>query len=349
MAAGTCRLGRTVVPMKTEAIVMRGTGGPEVLEPATITLPWPGRDDEVLVRLRAASVNPADTFLRQLGPYVGDGQDCVLGHDGAGVVEATGPAVTGVKPGDAVCFCNGGIGATAGTYAHHAVVPEGLLVPIPENVDFIHAAALPLVFITLWEAFYERARVRPGEHVLVHGAAGGTGHIGVQVARLLGARVAATAGTSERARFAGDLGAECTIVHRDRDFVAVAREWTAGRGLDVALDNVGEQVMLGTLSAMATYGRVVTLMGTPGDTEALDAYNGNLDILNVMMLTPMWRGMEARQRAQAGMVALGMQWLNDGRLKIHVHDTWPLARVAAAHSALEAGGIRGKIVLKIGE
>lgn len=326
---------------------MRQTGGPEVLAPRTVELPWPGRDNEVLVRLRAASINPADTFIRQLGPYLGEASGCVLGHDGAGVVEAVGSAVTDLAPGDAVCFCNGGIGGTAGTYARHAVVPEGLLVRIPENVDFIHAAALPLVFITLWEAFYERARVRPGERVLVHGAAGGTGHIGIQVARLLGARVAATAGSSERARFAEALGAECSIVHSEQDFVSVTRDWTDGRGLDVALDNVGDEVMLRTLTAMSMYGRVATLMGTPGDTAALDAYNGNLDIHNIMMLTPMWRGLEQRQCVQAAMVALGMQWLSDGRLMVHVHDTWPLTDVAAAHSALEAGGTKGKLVLTI--
>ncbi len=335
--------------MKTKAIVMKRPGGPEVLAAATVTLTWPGRDDHVLVRLKAAGLNPADTFFRALGPYQGDGTDCVLGHDGAGVVEAVGPAVTRFAPGDAVCFCNGGLGGTPGTYAEHAVVPESLLVAKPEEVDFVHAAALPLVFITLWDSLHERAGVRAGERVLIHAGAGGTGHIGVQVARQLGARVAATVSTAAKAGFVRGLGAERPILYRDEDFAEAALAWTEGEGLDVALDNVGEDAMRRTFGAMSLYGRVVTLMGTPGDTESLDAYNANLSILNVMMLTPMWRGMEARMREQAEMVRIGMRWLVEGKLNVQVQQTFPLAEAAAAHATLEAGGTTGKLVLTIGD
>ncbi len=332
---------------RTSAVVMERPGGPEVLVLRDQLLPWPAGDHDVLVRLVAAGVNPADTFFRALGPYLGDGRNCVLGHDGAGIVEQTGAAVTRVRPGDGVCFCYGGIGAAPGTYARHAVVPEGVLVAKPDNVDFVHAAALPLAFITAWESLAERARVAAGEQVLIHAGAGGTGHIAVQVARLLGGRVAATVSTRAKVDFVSRLGVERPVLYRDEDFVAAAREWTGGRGLDVALDNVGGEVMRRTFAAMAIYGRVVTLMGTPADTEGEDAYNSNLTICNVMMLTPQWRGLEQRALEQAGMVRRGMAWLAEGRLEVHVQDTFALAQAGAAHARLEAGGMSGKLVLTV--
>ena len=329
----------------TKAVVMTRVGGPEVLEAKRLSLTWPGAPDHVLVRLKAASVNPADTQFRSLGPYVGNGENCVLGHDGAGVVEEVGPGVTHFKPGDAVCFYFGGIGADPGTYAEHAVVPEGVLVAKPDEIGFIEAAALPLVFITVWESLYERGKLGEGEFALIHGGAGGTGHVAVQVAKLLGGRVSATVSSKEKADFVADLGAERSILYRNEDFVDAALDWTGGQGIDVALDNVGPEIMQKTFQAMATYGRVVTLMGTPSDTEDETAYIGNLTIANVMMLTPMWRGMKARMEEQAAMVAKGMDWLATGRLKMHVTETFPLERAAAAHKRLEAGGMTGKIVL----
>ena len=131
-------------------------------------------------------------FFRQLGGYLSGSQPFVLGHDGMGVVSAVGEGVTAVRPGDRVCFCNGGIGGTMGTYAEAAVVPEWQLAKVPDGVDDHTAAALPLVAITCWESLYDSASVAAGEFVLIHGGAGGTGHVAVQLAALKGARVAAT-------------------------------------------------------------------------------------------------------------------------------------------------------------
>jgi len=331
--------------MKSQAMVMRQVGKPDVLFSRAIELPWPGDEDGVLVRLHAASINPADVYFRGVGPYLSDGVGCVLGHDGAGVVEAVGSGVTRFEPGERVCFCNGGIGGDSGTYAAHAVVPESLLVPIPGNVSFAEAAALPLVFITIWESLCERAQVTEGEHVLVHAGAGGTGHIGVQVAHLLGARVATTVSTREKADLVTKLGADRPILYREEDFVAAALDWTGGHGLDVVLDNVGGEVLKRSFDAMAVYGRAVTLIELPGDTEEMSAYNKNLTIANVMMLTPMWYGMRERMQEQAAMVARGMAWLAEGQLRVCVGETFPLEEVAQAHRRIEAGGVTGKIVL----
>jgi NADPH2:quinone reductase len=334
---------------KTKAIVCNGTGGPEVLEQAEIALPWPGAAGEVLVRLKAAALNPADGFFRALGPYIQSEAPLVLGHDGAGVVEEVGAGVKRFKPGDRVCFCNGGIGGHPGTYAEFAVVPESQLVAIPKRVDFHSAAALPLVTITCWEALYERADLQAGEHVLVHGGAGGTGHMAIQLAALCGAKVAATVSSDAKAEFVIGLGADKSIFYRDRDFVEEAMGWTRGRGLDVALDNVGAEAMQNTFRAMAPYGRVVTLMGTPADDADETAYVQNLTIHNVMMLTPMILGLADRLAAQARIVDHGMALLAKGNMKIHIADRFDLADMPAAHAKLEAGGSMGKIVIHIAD
>ena len=333
--------------MKMKAIVATRKGGSEVLEPQDVRLPWPAGAGDVLVRLRAAAVNPADVFFRRLGGYVDRPGPFILGHDGAGTVEAVGAEVSGVTPGDRVCFCYGGIGATYGTYAEYAVVPADVLAIVPAEVDFVTAAALPLVFITLAESLYDRADVKTGEFTLIHAGAGGTGHIGVQLAKLRGARVATTVSRARKAALAQDLGAELVISYRDQDFVAAALDWTRTRGLDVAFDNVGQDVMRKTFKAMGPYGRVVTLTGTPGDTSESDAYNGNLTIHNVMMLTPMWWGLTERLRTQARHVRQGLTLLAEGKLRVVVDRVFQLHEAAAAHDYLEGGQAIGKIALSI--
>lgn len=332
---------------RMRAIVATATGGPEVLELRELPRPEPRGPREVLVRLKAASLNPADAYFRRYGPYIASSGPLILGHDGAGIVETVGRQVRRFAPGDEVCFCNGGIGGAPGTYAEFALVPQDQLVRKPAAIGFADAAALPLVAITLWESLHERARIRRGERVLIHGGAGGTGHIGVQLARLAGARVAATISSEAKAALAADLGAELVIRYRERDFVTAAREWTGGRGLDVALDNVGGETMQRSFAAMAPYGRIVTLMGTPGDTSEGTAYNGNLTIHNVMMLTPMWLGLRRHLRRQAACVAKAMALLAEGRLRVVIDRSFPLAEAAEAHRHLESGKALGKVVLEI--
>jgi NADPH2:quinone reductase len=329
----------------SEAAVLREFGTPDVFAIHEIKLPWPGSADDVLVRMEAAGINPADTFFRALGTYLGDGPGTVLGHDGAGVVEAVGDKVESVKVGDRVCFCNGGVGGDHGTYSRHAVVPEWLLAKIPDAVDFVTAASLPLVFITAWEAFVERAQLQAGESVLVHGGAGGSGHVALQIANGLGARVATTVSSTAKAELATSMGAQLVVNYRDEDFVAAVRQWTDGKGVDVAFDNAGAEVFQKTLTAMAPYGRIVTLMGTPGDLEDETAYNNNLSIHNVMMLTPMWFGLEAERRRQGDCVRRAMNWLAEDRIRSNVTATYPLEEVSAAHTQLEKGSMAGKIVL----
>ncbi|QGX97481.1 alcohol dehydrogenase [Roseovarius faecimaris] len=330
--------------MKVKAAVVTGLGGPEVLHFRDIDLQWPAGPQDVLVELRAAALNPADTFFRQLGGYLETGP-FVLGHDGMGIVKAVGDSVTNLTPGDRVCFCNGGIGGTPGTYAEAAIVPAWQLAKVPDGVDDLTAAALPLVAITGWEALYDRAHLDAGEHVLIHAGAGGTGHVAIQLARLRGAKVATTVSGPEKAALAQDLGADLAINYHETDLALAARDWSGG--LDVALDNVGEEAMRTTYAAMAPFGRVVTLMGVAPDDADMTAYNMNLSILNVMMLTPMWLGLTSHLRAQADIVRKALALVDEGNLRILHAQTFPLDKVADAHAFLESGQAIGKVTLEI--
>jgi NADPH2:quinone reductase len=330
---------------QTNAMVMQGAGGPEVMQFQPHDLPWDPDGPEVLVRLAAAGVNPADTFFRSLGPYVGEAQGCVLGHDGAGVVQAVGRGVTGFAPGDRVCFCHGGVGGAAGTYGEHAVVPVDCLVKVPDSVSLEQAAAIALVFITGWEAMVERAGIGKGDMVLIHGGAGGTGQMATQIARAMGARVATTVSSAEKAALSMAAGADRTINYKDEDFVQAVMDWTGGQGVRAVLDNIGGDGFQQSLKVLQPYGQIVTLMGTPGDLEDGTAYNANLTIHNVMMLTPMWKGLKPHLRRQAEILRRAMQWLEDGTVFVRIQDRFPLSQAADAHRLLEAAGGSGKIIL----
>jgi NADPH2:quinone reductase len=334
---------------KMKAAVLAAPGGPEALEIREVDLTWPAAKRDVLVRLKAAALNPADGYFRAFGPYVDKGGPCILGHDGGGIVEAVGADVTSIEPGQRVCFCNGGIGGGYGTYAEFAVVPESQLAVIPDSVDDITAAALPLVLITGWESLYDRARLEAGEFVLIHAGAGGTGHIAVQLAALKGARVAATASTDDKVELVKQLGAERAIAYRDEDFTEAANDWTAGQGLAVALDNLGPEVFRKTIPLMAPYGRLVTLMGTPGDDEEETAYVNNLTIHNVMMLTPMLLGLQPRLEQQAEIIRQGLELVAAGKLRVEIDSRFELEEIVAAHQRLDAGKAAGKIVVSISD
>lgn len=329
----------------TEAMVMRAAGGPEVMEYRSFDLNWDPDGADVLVRLLAAGVNPADTFFRSLGPYIGMAEGCVLGHDGAGIVQAVGHRAIGVSTGDRVCFCHGGVGGVAGTYARHAVVPADSLVKVPDAVSLEDAAAIALVFITGWEAMVERAGVGHGDLVLIHGGAGGTGQMATQIARARGARVATTVSSAAKADLSLAAGAERAIRYKDEDFIAAVMDWSGGQGVTAVLDNIGGDGFLTSLKVLQPYGHIVTLMGTPGDLPDGTAYNANLTIHNVMMLTPMWMGLRPHLRRQAAILQRAMDWLAEDRIFVRIQDRFALREAARAHMALESAVGSGKIIL----
>jgi NADPH2:quinone reductase len=329
------------------AVVMTAEGGPEVLQYREIEAPKIATPTQIKVRLRAAGVNPVDAKMRRRGLYFPGALPAVLGCDGAGVVAETGAAVTRFRPGDEVWFCDGGAGGDPGCYAEYKVVEEGVAREKPAAIGFAAAAAAPLVLITAWESLFNRARLRAGQSVLIHGGTGGVGHVAIQLAKLAGARVCATVGSQDKAVRARELGADEVVVYGERDFVQAVNEWTAGRGVDVALDTVGGEVFRRSIEAVAHYGDLVTLLDPGSDVAWREARNRNLRIGFEFMLIPMLRGLVEARRRQGEMLDRCREWCEEGLLKVEVARTLPLAQAAEAHRLVEQGHARGKIVLEI--
>jgi len=328
-----------------KVIEMRETGGPEVLTLTERAVPTLSSPTGLLVRLKAAGINPVDAKLRARGVLVPDGLPAVLGCDGAGVVEAVGERVSRFKPGDPVWFCHGGLGGPEGNYAEYALVDEGIAQPKPGTLDFVRTAAAPLVLITAWEALYERADLATGKRVLIHAGAGGVGHVAIQLARLAGARVCATVSSPQKAELVRALGAECVIDYREEDLVTAVMDWTEGKGVDVALDTVGPEVFAQTVPAMAYCGDLVTILQPGPDQDWKEVRNRNLRIGFELMLTPMLHEQPAARAHQGEILRRCAQWIDTGELRIQVSETFPLEQVAVAHNRIEEGHTQGKLVL----
>jgi len=330
-----------------KAIQMREPGGPDVLACVELPLPALERGTDVLVRLKAAGVNPVDTKIRARGTLIPETLTAVLGCDGAGVVESVGAEVSRFQPGDEVWFCYGGLGGPCGNDAEYIVVDESVAQPKPASLDFAQAAAAPLVLITAWEALYDRANLHEGQRVLIHAGAGGVGHVAIQLARLSGARVATTVSSPEKARFAQDLGAEYTINYREESLRDALADWTEGGGVDVALDTVGPDVFRETIPLMAVYGDLVTILDPGSDLDLKEARNRNLRISLELMLTPQLKGLSDALEHQGEILRRCGELFDAGKLRVHVAERFALDQAAAAHRRLEAGGAIGKYVLTL--
>jgi NADPH2:quinone reductase len=328
-----------------KAIEMREAGGPAVLQLVERPRPEPIGPTDMLVRLKAAGVNPVDTKIRQRGPLIPDGLPAVLGCDGAGVVEATGAEVTRFKPGDEVWFCHGGLGGPVGNYAEYILLDHQLAQVKPLSIDFVQAGAAPLVLLTAWEALNDRARLSAGQTVLIHAGAGGVGHVAIQLARAAGARVCTTVSSPEKADFAHALGAEYCINYREENLVESVMDWTEGRGVDVALDTVGPEVFRRTIPAMAHYGDLVTILDPGSDLDLKEARNRNLRISLELMLTPMLFNLPRARTHQGEILRRCAKMIDRGDIKIHVSQTFPLAQAQEAHKLIEEGHVTGKLAL----
>jgi len=327
-----------------KAIHMTDSGEPGVLQLVELPEPAPGPGD-VKVRLHAAGVNPVDTKLRSRGLLFEHALPAILGCDGAGTVEQLGAGVTTLRAGDEVWFCHGGLGREPGNYAEATVVPAGVARKKPASLSFEQAAAAPLVLITAWEALFDRAGLERGQTVLIHGGAGGVGHVAVQLARHAGARVCATVGSDNNARFVESLGAELAVNYWERPVVDAVLEWTDGRGVDVALDIMGGQVFVDTFRAMAHYGNLVTLLDPGSTVDWKEARNRNLRIGFELMLTPMLVDLPEARAHQGEILDRCAALCDAGELNIEVSGTLPLAQAQEAHRQIETGHTRGKLVL----
>jgi len=332
-----------------KAIVMTATGSPDVLQARDMPIPALPDASHCLVRVRAAGVNPLDCRVRRLNMYYPNHSGAVIGCDGAGTVERVGPACKRIRAGNEVMFFNGGLGGSSGgTYAEYAVVHEDYLAPKPGNLSMQEAAALPLVLITSWEALVFRGAIEPGQRVLIHAGAGGVGHVAIQLARFLRARVAATVSGQAKAEFVQSLGAARAIDYKTEDFVAAAKDWTDGEGVDIVLDSVGGETFLRSFDAARLYGRVITLLATPVDlAHANKARARNLIIGYEGMAAPSVAGNHRARLAQTRILEQGVRLIEQGRLKVVVSDVLPLERAAEAHALIEEGHTQGKVVLTL--
>jgi len=328
-----------------KVIEMRETGGPAVLQLVDRPRPQLTGPTDILVRLKAAGVNPVDTKIRQRGALLPDGLPAVLGCDGAGVVEEAGAEVTRFKPGDEVWFCHGGLGGPVGNYAEYIVLDNQLAQSKPLSIDFVHTASAPLVLLTAWEALHDRARLSKGQTVLIHAGAGGVGHVAIQIARAAGARVCTTVSSPEKADFANALGAEYCINYKEEDLVESIMDWTEGRGVDVALDTVGPEVFRRTIPAMAHYGDLVTILDPGPDLDLKEARNRNLRISLELMLTPMLFNLQRARTHQGEILRRCAKMIDRGDIKIHVSQSFPLADAQKAHKLIEEGHVSGKLAL----
>lgn len=307
------------------AVAFEEPGGPEVLKVVERERPVPG-PTEILVRVHAAGVNPVDWKTRAVGAlYVpGDG---IVGWDVSGVVEAVSRGVTIFRPGDEV-YGMPGFPRMVGGYAQYVAAPARHFAPKPAGLDHVQAAALPLAALTAWQALVDTAALREGQRVLVHAAAGGVGHLAVQIAKAYGAHVIGTASAGKH-EFVRGLGADEVIDYRDVDFASVVSE------VDVVIDPIAGAYQERSLSVLRNGGTLITLPAR--ETEALAAAAAARSIRSGFMLV------EPDRRALLAITEL----VETGRLKVHVDAVFPLADAAKAHELGETGRVTGKLVLTI--
>jgi NADPH2:quinone reductase len=321
-----------------KAIRVHDVGGPEVLVLEETPGPAPGPKD-ALVRLSAAGVNFIDIYHRTgLYPLP---LPFTPGNEGAGVVEAVGPEVTEVRPGDRVAFA-----MATGAYAEQAVVPAWRLVPIPERIGFEAAAAAMLQGMTAHYLAHSTFPLAPGHQALVHAAAGGVGLLLVQMAKKRGARVLGTVSTEAKAKAARRAGADVVIRYTVEDFEAVARRETDGRGLDVVYDSVGKTTFDKSLRCLRPRGMLVLYGQSSGPVPPLDP--GELAKRGSLFLTRPTLAHYTLDRAET-LVRAGdvLSWMESGELEVAIDRVLPLAEAAEAHSLLESRKTSGKLVLKV--
>lgn len=341
-----------------KAILFREHGGPEKLLYEDAPEPNVGAQD-ALVKVKAAGMNHLDIFMREGIPGRPVPFPHISGCEGSGEVIEIGSSVTNVKPGDAVIitsstscrmceFCLSNEDSLClkysmmgvhrpGAFAEYVSAPADTLYPLPSNLTPEEAASMPLVFLTAWHMLVSRAGIREGEDVLVHAAGSGVGIAAIQIAKLFGARVIATAGSDEKLRRAKALGADVGINYKERDFAAAIREITAKRGVDIIFEHTGEEMFEKNILSLARNGRLVTCGATSG-------YNAKLDLRHLFSRQLRLIGSYMGSKRDMNHV---IRRITEGKLKPVVDSVFPLAEVRHAQEKMADRNIFGKIVIKV--
>ncbi|MBG0850722.1 NADP-dependent oxidoreductase [Streptomyces spinoverrucosus] len=298
-------------------------GGPEVLREVEVPRPTP-RPNEVLVRVRAAGLNPTDWKHRATGGFLGE-PPFTLGWDVSGVVEETGIGVAHFRPGDEV-FGLLPYPFGHGSHAEYVIAPVRALAPKPAGIDHTQAGALPLVSLTAWQSLVEHADLRPGQRVLIHAAAGGVGHVAVQIAKTRGAYVIGTASAGKH-DFLREIGVDEPVDYRATDFAEAVHD------VDVVLDTIGGDTSVRSLRVLRPGGVVVSILPVGSDDFYAEA--DRLGVRAIRMLV---------DADHHGMRAIA-ELIEDGRLRATIAGTFPLAEAAKAHELGDTGRTTGKLVL----
>jgi NADPH:quinone reductase len=322
-----------------KAVRLQEFGGPEVLEIVEIERPVPtGR--EVLVEIKAIGVNYADTARREGQYVVKTPLPFIPGAEIAGVVVAVGEKVTTVKPGTRVVTL-----IESGGYSEFALADERSLIPLPEQLDFRNAAALPLQGLSAYHVLKTMGRLEKGETVLVHAAAGGVGTLAVQLAKLFGAgKIIATASSAEKLKLARQMGADVLVNYTESNWVEQVLEATGGKGVDVALEMVGGDVFNKTLKCLATFGRLVVFGAASGLQSKM--YPSSLMARNQSVIgffLP--QIMRKPELLQPSLVEL-LTYLGEGKLKLTIGGVFPLEDAAEVHRLLQSRKTTGKLILE---
>jgi NADPH2:quinone reductase len=321
------------------AIAISHPGGPDVLRPVDLRVPEP-RAAEVLIRVAAAGVNRPDLMQRE-GKYPPPpGSSEIPGLEVAGTVASCGSAVERWHEGDRVCALVAG-----GGYSEYCAAPAAQCLPVPGGLELTEAGAIPETFFTVWTNVFERGRLRAGESFLVHGGSSGIGTTAIQMARAFGARVFATARSTEKCDACLRLGAERAVNYHDEDFVAVLTALTEGRGIDVILDMVGAEYFHRNIDLLAVEGRLVQIAMLHGSRAEL-----NLVRLLRHRLTITGSTLRSRSVEEKGEIARALErsvWplVEAGRVRPVIYARFPLARASDAHRLMETDAHIGKIVL----
>lgn len=290
---------------------------------------------QVLVRVHATSINPLDYQVRR-GDYADLVQlPAITGHDVSGVVEAVGPGVTTFSVGDEVWYTPQ-IFEGSGSYAEYHVAHESIVAKKPASLSHLEAASLSLVGGTVWEALIVRAALKTGESILIHGGAGGVGHVAIQLAKALGAKVFTTVREANR-DFVKGLGADVAIDYAKEDYVDAIMRETAGRGVDVVFDTIGGDALSKSPNALAQLGRVVSIVDTAQPQNVLQAWGKNASYHFVFT------------RQNRGKLDELSAMVDRGELRPHVGAVYSLADIPRAHALLETpnNGLRGKIAIAV--
>ena len=314
-----------------KAMIINTFGGPEVFQAGDWPKPVP-KETEVLVRVHAAALNAVDYKIRRAGSWARVTPPAILGYDAAGVVEAVGPCVKAFKPGDAV-FYSPTIWGVPGACAEYHVAEEAIVALKPQNLSFIEAAALPLAGMTALDAM-GFLKPQPGSTVLVHAAAGGVGSLAVQMAKAAGARVIGTC-RAENQELVKALGVDVAIDYRAENFVTAVLRETRGEGVDGVYDTVGGNMLATSIDVIKPYGRAVTCVGSTGDLSGANIRNISI-----------YFGFMERTRPKLDILRVLAE---RHQLRPVIDSVIPLSQVAEGHRRLEAGGVRGKIVLQVVE